>query len=326
RKFLEKELEVIAALFAGKGADYLLVDCRSPREYSSAALVFWADIIVSMFHTSTDGLQGAANIHHFVRRARSDEPTAQPSKSVRPRIIPVLCRVPESFSNVGELQAQLKAYWKENLIHSSRRSRPPEKFIVLHEFGGLEENERLLLETKRPSEDSAPQKVKDIDRLLSHDYANLFQQIFAEEKDVAKGIRLSDPKIWNSVLGLKKESIVLESSYPVSAGVMRNRDDEPNVALRAKTVRLLMTTFRKRQTAKVRELGMTPTAVEHWINHNFHEAGYVIGQDFGSELIQPGKVWKVIPRDVRSRLAGWCEFDQRSGFGLMGCKGVSPNG
>jgi MinD-like ATPase involved in chromosome partitioning or flagellar assembly len=310
RDFLGKELKVISGLYGANGADYLIIDCRSPREYSSVALIFWANIVVSMFHANSDGLRGAANINHFVQRAWPEPQKHNPSKAstldLNPgRIIPVLCRVPETFSQdpekVHDLEQRLMAYWEQIQIPSGRIINPPEPFVTLHEFRDLEQTERLLLQAQPKSSNSGRRTVRDIDRLLSHDYVKLFTRIFAGEKDMARGLPLRETKIWNVVLGLKEDVIAEGSSFEFLAnGIMLNRDYERNVALRAETVRGWLASFRE--------------------NDDFHTIGYAWGNNFGRELVQPEHVFKSVPTDISELLAGWCEFDYRAGFGRMDYK------
>ena len=149
-----------------------------------------------------------------------------------------------------KLQGGVGRRWSETGRHTDpkRPIRPLEKFVVLHEYSDLEERERLLL---RPSSRSLnPRSLggPDIERRLSHDYIELFRRIFANEEDGALGRRLSDPRVWYSTLGLDETRIrtgtILELS---SAGSLLNRDNERNVALRAKTVFLILTSFRRRE-------------------------------------------------------------------------------
>jgi hypothetical protein len=323
RKLLKGELDVINGLYPG-GADYLLVDCRSPREYSSAALVFWADTIVSMFPASEDGLQGAATIHNFVRRARS----GLTNDDIPPRIIPVLCRIPEDFSRTDEdaadMYARLLSCWKQLPTPPDLKIEPPEMFEKLHEFADLEQSERILLQPARPR--SPRPIVRDVDRLLSHDYVRLFQRIFSGEKDRAKGMLLADAKIWNNVLGLRAGRAAGKSSFELLAnGIMLNRDNERNVAIRAKAIMIWLTSFGESQKAepKQRELGRAD--INRDTNNPFHNAGYAWGSDFGRELVKPGSVWEKVPKSVPDRLAGWCQFDHRAGFGRMTHTYVAAN-
>ena len=78
RKFFEEELEIIRGLYPalknneedreGKNTtEYFLIDCKSAREYSSAPLYYWADVVVSMFPTNEEARRGSQRIHKAIR-------------------------------------------------------------------------------------------------------------------------------------------------------------------------------------------------------------------------------------------------------------------
>ncbi len=319
RKFLQRELEVIKALYPSKGADYLIVDCRSPREYSSVALIFWADIVVSMFNSSLDGLKGLVNIHHFVRRARSGDPKSK--GAVRPRIIPVLCRVPEDFADesANQLQEAIMADWAKIQIPFGPALEPPEQFATLHEFRDLEQTERLLLHHQPTLPKSAFPKVRDIDVKLSHDYVELFCQIFAIEEDVVKGVPLREAKIWNRVFGLTK-NVTLERTFPIlGSGVMLNRDNERNVALRANSILIWFNSGTEFYASDLRGRGVGESEIDRALRSMVEKQGYDWGSDFGRELTQLGRVLKSTPANVADILTAWCKYDHAAGFGRMTC-------
>lgn len=320
REFLRRERDVIKALFGRGGADYLIVDCRSPREYSSVALVFWADIVVSMFNASTDGVNGLINIHHFVRRARSED--SKPGEIVRPRIVPVLSRVPEDFSadNAKQLEDGIKARWEEVQMSFARALEPPEPFVTLHEFRDLEQTERLLLRRQAKPAKRTPAIVRDIEATLSHDYVGLFSRIFTCEKDVARGSLLRDERIWSRALGLSKTAITRERFFPIRRnGVMFNVDNERNVAVRAKSVLSWLKSFKDDMEAGLRKRApVKRTNIARDVNTMFARAGYNWGLDFGRDkLMQPQSASTTVPVDVADLLSNWCKFDHQAGFGSI---------
>lgn len=314
RKFLQKELEVIASLFRNGGADFLIVDCRSPREYSSAALIFWAGIVVSMFNASSDGLKGFANVHRFVQRGRFER--SVPGTITRPRIIPVLCRVPEDFpeDDAKTLYNTMLAHWREIQDPFGPKLEVPEQFAILHEFRDLEQAERLLLHRSslpRPTSSG----VRDVEALLSHDYVALFRHIFANEDDAARGMPLREAKIWRRVLGLG-DTVTRERFFPIrESGIMLNAN-ERNVAFRAKSVLNWLTSFKESKIADLKLHNVRTREVRRAVNETFDKVGYNWGADFGQRFMHSKRA-SASKDNVPDLLAAWCKFDYHAGFGMM---------
>jgi cellulose biosynthesis protein BcsQ len=298
RQILDEELKVVGEVFRG-GTDYLLVDCRSSREYASVALCYWANTMVSMFNASAEAIHGAVQTQQFVLRAR---------RSKEPEIVPVICRVPESFGATG---SEEKLAHDEFIEHWRRGDpkgelRRPEKFSILHEYRDLEIAERLLLLSGKP---------QDKEVLLTHDYVELFVRILRGEAGAIK-IPKVDVKSWKAAFGMTQDARVLESYFlRLSSGELVNKDLKRNVALRTDTLRSLMDSVIDLQKETLKQLKIKK--INPWILNSFREAGYLIGCDFGQELMEEGRVWKVIPREMDRRLGDWCTFDRECGFGKL---------
>ena len=306
RDFLTKELDIFDGLFDG-GTDYLLVDCRSSREYSSVPLYYWADIVVSMFSANIEGLRGAVHTHQALLKARK---TAER----QPLVFPVVCRVPESFSEADtEAQRQkFLAYWK-SLDPEGNLKVPEEPLSVLREYRSLETAERLVL----PVSDGGATS-DEIDVPLAHDYVTLFHRILASDEGVASALPTTDEKAWKVALGLAEDVRILESYFKrLADGELLNVDNKRNVAVRTDTLLSLMNSLRQFERENLEKLGYSATDIDDWILRSFHQAGYVIGRDFGQEAMEEGRVWPIIPEQVDARLDGWCKFDQLAGFGTL---------
>jgi hypothetical protein len=109
------------------------------------------------------------------------------------------------------------------------------------------------------------------------------------------------------------ESYVLR----LSSGELVNKDKKRNVMVRAETLLAFMNSIRGAQLSNLKQLRIGKREVESWILGGFREAGYLIGRDFGRELMEPGRVWKRIPEKIDARLSDWCQFDTECGFGLL---------
>lgn len=306
RDFLLGELDIFKQVFH-ETTDYLLVDCRSSREYSSVPLYYWADVVVSMFPSNLEGLQGAVHICQAVLKARKPER--------RPRFYPVVCRVPESFS---EAEAEIKrqeflSYWK-SVDPKQQLEVPTQPFCILHEYRLLETAERILLQAA-----SGPGKAAvEVDVSLAHDYVHLFRLILEGDAGVASALPRADEKAWKAALGLAADVQILESYFRrLADGQLLNVDNKRNVAVRTATLLSLMNSLQELEGENLKALGYDAAAVGNWILKSFHQAGYVIGSDFGQEAMEEGRVWETIPTELGDRIAGWCRFDQQAGFGSL---------
>jgi MinD-like ATPase involved in chromosome partitioning or flagellar assembly len=307
RDFLQKELEIFKDVF-DEGTDYLLVDCRSSREYSSVPLYYWAHVVVSMFPDNPEGIRGAVHTHQAVLKARKVAETP-------PMVFPVVCRVPESFStkDADDLWNKFLDYWK-SLDPEGKLKVPQEGLCVLREYRSLEMTERLLL----PMRDVGA-AVDEINVQLAHDYADLFRRILVQDESVANALPATDEKAWKAALGLAEDVRVLEGYFTrLADGELYNEDKKRNVAFRAESLLSMMNSLCKSERDSLEKRGHRAADIDDWVLGSFLQAGSDIGRDFGQEAMEVERVFKgKIPEQEGDRLSGWCAFDQRAGFGTL---------
>jgi len=81
-----------------ESTDFLVIDCKSAREYACVPLYYWCDVAVLMFPFNYEGIVNAKRMYTAVRSA------AQSVKNNYEAVktLPVICRTPPNFFEVGD--------------------------------------------------------------------------------------------------------------------------------------------------------------------------------------------------------------------------------
>ncbi len=287
-------------------ADYLLIDCKGGSEgVVSIPLLLWSDTVVLMTALNREGAQGTLLVQRAIIRNGKNK-----------NIVPVLCRVPAGYTDneAKEFQSSLIENEWEKLDESEGVERifPGQEFSLLREQRELETIEQLLLDTPPKKEDNL---------LLSHDYMSLYERIFKDDLKVQSAIKtLDEGSSWKEILGLAEEVGLIEQYFHlhIANGELLNVDGERNVSLRTDTLRFLMEGIVDDQSTILKEQGWSEDKIREHLSPVFQQAGEKAGEDFGRELMTPGKVWSdPVYMKISERLDQWCGFDRKTGFGSM---------
>jgi len=307
-----KDKELINEYFK---ADYLLVDAKAGSERLSVSLLLWADTVVSMFVPHKEGLFGTALIQRSLLNERI---FAKLPESIQRKIdiIPVLCRIPELSQRFEETKTTVvnnfMKIWNEMNTPDTELPEPQkiwQDLMVLVENRNLEKDERLLLDNLHKHD----RKV-----LLTHNYVEIFSRIapLPSEKESAS----DSLKYWFNELKMRQDFIILEKYFEDHSyiGKMINPDDnEPNIALRIKTLHSMMTSIFEKASQAMELQGKTKNEIDTSIKESLFEAGKRSGESFGSKMMLSNKVWENIPEKFEKRLEEWCRFDSSVGFGKI---------
>lgn len=272
--------------------DYLLIDCRTATERASVPLLLFADTVVTLFAPNSEGMYGTALMLAALQR-----------QSHKISAIPVVSRVPESYSEKDAEKLRTGVFteiWQE----VGESFVLPDHFHLLHEYRGLESQERLVLDS---------QIADDLEVMLTHDYVELFCAIAPEIDDELKNREGNDGKDWKQTLGMNPAAEIFERYFALDAtqGRLLNRDSQPNVALRVETLRQMMDTV-------YGELCAASSQNQQLVLAAFLKAGLAAGTSFGKEIMQSDKLWKAKPpADLKIRLVQWAQFDSDVGFGKI---------
>lgn len=276
--------------------DYLLIDCRTATERASVPLLLFADTVVTLFAPNSEGMYGTALMLAALQR-----------QSHKIAAITVVSRVPESYSKKDAEKLRTGVFteiWQE--VGDSFVL--PDHFYLLHEYRGLESQERLVLDS---------QIADDLEVRLAHDYVELFRAIAPEIDDELKNQEGNDGKDWKQTLGMNPSAEIFERYFALDAtqGKLLNRDNQPNVALRVETLRQMMDTLYIEFCDSTQQI--SPQAVQR-VSTAFYNAGCAAGRSFGRIMMETDKFWKTgVPDDLKKRLADWAQFDSEVGFGKI---------
>ncbi|MDP1612720.1 MAG: hypothetical protein Q8M11_16835 [Sulfuritalea sp.] len=273
--------------------DYLLVDCKTGLEAGMFAVQLWADRIVHLLPANSEGAQGAAL---FVASGAASGKL----------VFPVICRVPERFSQQDVRDFKTGAF--SGALSDLGLSEPSTlgSFLCLHEYRGLEDAERLLLDGGN---------TKDLSVRLSHDYIELFESLADEVKTE---LRSQENTNWKALLNMAQEAEILEQYFELMlSGLMLNQDRKRNVALRVETLRNMMDSIFDDYLASATNAQEKEAAKKMALNA-FRNAGLVAGRSFGKEMMGTNQVFTSGNQiDIPARLAEWSNFDFRAGFGQI---------
>lgn len=293
RKFFKEEREVLAGVHDG-GADYLLVDCKSAREYSCVPLYYWSDVVVSMFPANMEGIEGAKNMHGAIKEVTQS----------RARIIPVVCRVGggSPTETLKKIEAEFSGLARDN---------GDEKVAALREYARITTDETLAY---RPLKKSANADAGGYPDLLDG-HVDLFQRIMVAVKKGHPSVDYRPSAAeWKQQLTL--EGAVALMDMPLrreklhAVGV--NTDDQRNVLLRAVSLQKLFDTLAGAMKTRG---GASPDE----IIVAFHDAGKLIGGDYGAEVVKEHRVGDAeLAGDFAGRVQQWCKYDaEEACFGSM---------
>jgi cellulose biosynthesis protein BcsQ len=278
---------------AAGNPDYCLVDCRAAQETVSVPLLAWADHVVEFFHCNREGVFGVQLVLN-----------ALDTNELRPKgfeFTPVVTRVPFG-TTLDQIRKEIRAISAEfGNSFLATVNLPTDRLQMLVEQRDIEIGDIIVLNQRRKSEYS-----------LSYAYLELFDSlehlVSPEEK-----------RSWRIALKLNQEDEVLERYFRLSLrlGELLNKDSERNVALRMKTVVLLMNSLADDQLLTLEKQDVSTYDRKGYISAAFENAGLRAGQNFGQEAMTVKDVWEDgrIPEKTSERLRQWCRFDREVGFG-----------
>ncbi len=348
RLLFETEKEILRQIY-DKGTEYLLVDCKSAREYSSAPLYYWADVVVSMFPANEEGAQGACRMYSAVTQASS-------SINRQVRVLPVICRVRTGFdvksllsgesnannpsTNFGERVRKLRGKIKERAPLAGAESLPfndyrssggePDLFLSESDFDSISESFRVTVEESMIVAHQDQEFVHGISwhHQIIEDHGRLYSRIFralselglSDDSDQQLGRETKIGTVRTAPQWVKV--LIIDGSEPrrdISLHMNRlgqaiNADGEFNVLLRTETVRLIFSSLAKYLT----QLNVKSKQTRRV----FRKTGRKVGLSFGEQIIGVGNhpYAKIVDPgdDYRTCITKWCKYDSDdAGFGIL---------
>ncbi len=261
--------------------DYVLVDLRSgAHALSNAILAAWRPKLVCMFALNEDHLDYLANVF-----------SADRIKDIL-RIVPVLCRIPESTDPKTNPQIQ-------HML--ARIGCKEEDLFIIHSARSIEVYEEVVFDTR----------VREIkNSRMVQDYTKLFSYLLSIGTDeLHQKLKIpTDLDEMDRVFRLERES----------GALINPSDGSRNVSFKVETFQLLLLGL---QDGLERSLGQNGNSNE--IAAEFKKllfsAGQRCGKRFGESLRELWAADEAEDRQKRvgieERLRRWCLFDSDVGFG-----------
>ena len=320
------------------GVDYLLVDAKGDDDGGIPSILFWSDKVVHFFPQNQEGLEFFAMLHVRIKSFNLNMRKSNPIG-----ILPVISRIstdekgeiPETpykptfddFDDMDSLLAEridffLKRYYS-NFGFSLREAPPPgevwKSVILLSESRDLERVERVYFRPGRRAN-----KFKSLP--LTHDYISLFARLAdppniadfstqVETEEASSHGYENSENAWYDLLGVDPLAKIKEQVFfkHEREGIMLNSDGEVNIALRVKTLHLMLGNILDKLT---NEEGERIDQKQLLVEEALFDGGFKSGISFGQELID--KFFRRSPKrfsGCRERLEFWAQFDTGSGFG-----------
>lgn len=289
--------------------DYLLIDCKSGSEWINAIpILLWANTVVELFAHNKEGAFSAAyyawKLHYFKENR---------NKSIR--LIPIITRIPNvkkyrEYNEKGSFHKNYKSYWKQLNTYSHKKYDVPHlNPLFFHEYRNIEGNEKLLLNNR-------PENTESV--LLMHDYINLLRKLFPH---ISEQFETSRPTLaWHDALNISENVQLIEKymQLHLQEGTLVNAENNAReVSLRTKTLASLLNSIVEDMQTQFRaNAKLDDTQVENILEQAVRTMGEKSGRSFGEQLTRTGNFWhQITPDNIDTKIAEWCAFDQKSGFG-----------
>lgn len=353
RKFFKEELEVYKSIRFDNEidktkplkADYLLVDCRSAREFSSAPLYYWADLVVHMFPNNSEGFIGADRMMRAFKSCR-EKPNAKFMLvgSRVPRTQVLGAKKAETGQSSGTLVVDNNGFMPtlnfgdllNNFIEREKIGADDlkkhikfiddnEQVFVLQEAINATMGESYLLNPNRYLDPTTGRRGTH-SHTVANDYARIFHQILVnldEAPSKSESELVEDEKSLADILG-DFSKVQRSDLYMMldREGQAFNTDGNQNVLLRNESVQVLIKTLEAKVVRTLKAWG--PKFAPEDGLRPFFDSGLEVGLGFGVKLI-----WNLVaesqrddkPRpnlDFEHLVKDWCRFDGKdAAFGIM---------
>ena len=319
--------------------DYLLIDAKGQIDDKGVAnLLFWCDQVVHLFPQNEEGLSLFALLHLRITSYNEYNPLNR-DKPID--ILPVVSRV--AADRIEKTFKELKSndvndpktisFYIQRFYTNFNRAAPQStdvtsNLLVLSESRDLEGREQLYL---RPNSEDIKSRIKALP--LTHDYIALLAKLVNldamscnEDKPLnPKDVDEAEAEIaWYNLLGVDPLAHVKEQVFEKHEreGIMRNSDGEINIALRVKTLHLMLDKILSHLAGPSHENSAQQLESDKTklVEKALFDGGYQSGTDFGQELLdkffhKEGGAKRFLR--CHERLEFWTQFDTGTGFGKI---------
>lgn len=352
RDLFKEELSVIGELNFSQDknnpekTDYLIVDCKSAREYASVPLYYWSDVVVLMFPHNAEGVLGAIKMEKAIRKCTESIPNYRKDPA---HTIPVVCRVPKEIipetkkptektfgsyfdkmgDDIDELEhdidtpksgAQALSYYAKSASQELRES----DLFFIQEAGTGIFDERTINDPEKFASDNKKDFGSYFHKLIE-DQCRVYSQVFKFLRIANDD--LSDHGYWCNHLIPARISEIRHDRNILMSNLDQaiNTDGEKNVLLRNKTVQRLIDTLAdsvENSISNPPTEKIEPKQVRSLMYLSFLKAGTEIGHEFGSGTFNRWKTDNSLnvnaKFDFEEQVKRWCRFDSDgAAFGKM---------
>ena len=245
---------------APETTDFLIIDCKSAREYACVPLYYWCDTAVLMFPNNYEGVSNLLRMWASVSQASN---TVRGDADNAVSIIPIVCRIPpESLGKNAVLNdlvtnLNIKKLDRERLelgaksVESKTQNNPlKETIFTIQEVSLATIDESLIGDLGDANfEDHSGNK------LWYPEYMEDLAKIFSKITDGIKypdGIFETDFESWlerllpQNITEKRRDANFQKDQYER----ILNKDQNPNVLLRTESIRLIMNSLSSQMGGK----------------------------------------------------------------------------
>ena len=315
--------------------DYLIIDCKSAREYACVPLYYWCDIAVLMFPFNYEGMFNFFRMYRAVRSA---------SESVRNgldavTICPVVCRTPPGqFSKNKSADTEfllcdvidaLPAQQGDKLLnllqsegHGSTSEVLKQRTFAIQESSKVTTDEALFLDVKNADFKRHSRSFEWYPKAIN-DQAKIFQSLsnsFAEKTG-------AEPQKIDWVTSLVPRRILKnprtdDVQQKDDDGIFYNEDQQPNVLLRRESMQLIMSSL-SQAIASVADTSLPAGKGKKEVSKldaalaSFRDAGMSVGDSYAHSSLKEKKN-DASKKSFLEMVTDSCEYDSiHAGFGQM---------
>lgn len=303
KNFFDEDLKIFSQVLEEESVDFLLIDSKTGDGRAVIPLMCFSDHVVELFNCNDEGIFGELHVRSAINNLNKEIDDRE-----KIEMTSVMTRVPSDFGEGNALREYLKIAKPMLRQIDIDEEALPKKIMTIHEHRALEIYEELTL---------GKEVIKGV--LLTHDYLDIFEEIFNNDKTVIEEFKTLGVENWKAIFGLAQDVELIDRYFllHVKKGYLINEDQEPNVSVKRDTFKAMVESLVNDQKLQLKKAGFE----SHYINSNLEKAFLVAGEHagrgFGLSAVTPGKVWEEgqMPLDAQERINRWVEFDNKAGFG-----------
>lgn len=303
KNFFDEDLKIFSQVVEEESVDFLLIDSKTGDGRAVIPLMCFSDHVVELFNCNDEGIFGELHVRSAINNLNKEIDDRE-----KIEMTSVMTRVPSDFGEGNALREYQKIAKTMLSQIDIAEEALPKKIMAIHEHRALEIYEELTL---------GKEVIKGV--LLTHDYLNLFEEIFENDKTVIEEFKKLGVENWKAIFGLAQDVELIDRYFllHLRKGYLINEDQEPNVSVKRDTFKAMVESLIKDQKLQLEKAGFDSYYINSNLEKAFMVAGEHAGRGFGSSAVIPGKVWKEgqMPLDTKERINKWEEFDTKAGFG-----------